>query len=161
MPGMTDPSDALKSFQEVLDLGNIELQPGAFDPELFVHFDTPNGKPRFTYVRIETGTVTALVMLVRGDVVEGVPYFDIGYAVPEPYRNQGRAKNAVMAAIAELKHGLARGKIPTFHVEAVVGADNTASQKVALQTISSAPVAITDHFSGLPAFHYVRKVGSA
>lgn len=155
---MTDPSDALKSFQEAL-LGNqLQMQRGEVDPELLVYLDHPNEKPRFTYVRLQRRTVTALVMLVVSDAIEGTPCFQIGYAVPEAYRNQGRAKSAVSAAISELKHGLLRNEVATFHVEAIVGADNKASQHVAAGTISTTPVAISDQVSGLPAFHYVRKI---
>lgn len=158
MPQMTDPSDALKSFQQVLLQGTMQLQRGDIDPELFVHLDHPNGTPRFTYVRLEGHTVTTLVIFVAGDLIEGVPCFNIGYAVPKAYRKQGRAKEAISAAISEMKHGFGRAKVPAFYVEAIVGTDNKASQAVAAQAISSEPTAVTDQFSGLPALHYLRKV---
>jgi hypothetical protein len=156
---MTDPSDALKSFQQALVDGEIQLQRGQIDPELFFHLDHTNGQPRFTYVRLKHQTVTALVILVIGDPIEGVPCFQIGYAVPEAYRSQGRAKNAVGAAIIELRHGLARNRISTFYVEAIVGTDNESSKHVAAATITTTPVEVTDQVSGLPALHYVRKIG--
>lgn len=155
---MTDPSDALDSFQQALIDGEIHLERGQNDHELFVHLDHPNGQPRFTYVRLERQTVTALVMLVISDPIEGVPCFQIGCAVPEAYRSQGRAKSAVDAAITELKYGLARNKVSTFYVEAVVGTHNEASKHLAVATISTTPVEITDQVSGLPALHYVRKI---
>jgi hypothetical protein len=58
---MTDPSDARDSFQQALIDGEIHLERGQNDHELFVHLDHPNGQPRFTYVRLERQTVTALV----------------------------------------------------------------------------------------------------
>jgi hypothetical protein len=143
---MTDPSDALKSFQQALVDGEIQLQRGQIDPGLFVHLDRPNGQPRFTYVRLQRQTVTALVILVISDPIEENPCFQIGYAVPEAYRSQGRAKNAVGAAIIELKHGLAKNKISTFYVEAIVGTDNEASKNVAAATISTTPIEVTDQF---------------
>lgn len=158
MAAMTDPTDALVSFQEALRQGAIEMQRGALDRELFVHLDHPNGQARFTYVRVERQTVTALVNLTVVDPIEGIPCLQIGVAVPEKYRKQGRAKEAVEAAIAELQHGLARSKIATFYVEAIVGADNEASKHVAAATISPAPIEITDEFSGLPALQYLRKI---
>lgn len=45
-----------------------------------------------------------------------------------------------------------------FYVEAIVGADNKPSQRVAEQVISNTPVAVTDKLSGLPAFQYIRKI---
>jgi RimJ/RimL family protein N-acetyltransferase len=156
---MTDPSDALKSFQQALVDGQLQLQRGEIDSDLFVHVDKPNGQPRFTYVRLQRQTVTALVILVISDPIEGTRCFQIGYAVPEAYRSQGHAKNAVGAAIIELKHGLARNKISTFYVEAIVGTDNEASKHVAAATISTTPAEVTDQVSGLPALRYVRKIG--
>ena len=47
---------------------------------------------------------------------------------------------------------------PVFYVEAIVGADNKASQRVAERTLSNKPVAVTDHISGLPAFRYLQKI---
>ncbi|MGV1963581.1 GNAT family N-acetyltransferase (plasmid) [Agrobacterium tumefaciens] len=155
---MTDPSDVLKSFQTALSSGEIRLQRCELNPEMYVLLDHPNGEPRFTYVTLAGRTVTALAMFVVSSPIEGVPCFHMGYAVPEAYRNQGRAKRIVEAAIAELKNGFSRANIRKFHVEAVIGEDNHASRHVAEVAISKTPIAITDEVSGLPAFHYVRKV---
>jgi RimJ/RimL family protein N-acetyltransferase len=159
MPQMTDPSAALESFQEAFTNDPAPLKRGAIDPELFVHLDYPTDKPRFTYVRIDGGTVTALVMFAFVGQIEGEPLFQIGYAVPERYRGQGRAKEIVVAAIAELKNGFRHNGVHgAFCIEAVVGIDNESSMRVAAATISSSPVQITDNMSGLPALHYVLKI---
>ena len=71
----------------------------------------------------------------------------IGYAVPEAYRNQGRAKEIVNAAISDISANLDE----TFFVEAIVGADNIPSQHVAAQVISAESEAVTEQHSGLPA----------
>lgn len=158
MSQMTDPLTALKSFQDALANDVLSLQPGIIDRELFVHLDHPNGLTRLTYVRLDCRTVTALAMFVQVDPLEGIPCFQIGYAVPERYRAQARAKDIVAAAIAELKRGLTGNGVPAFYIEAVVGTDNEPSKRVASAAISTSPVQITDDVSGLPAFHYVRKV---
>jgi|SRR5215471_20134818 len=161
MPNITDPTQGLVSFQRALKAGSItNLQRGALDPTIYMHFDEPNGEPRFTYVRLEGKTVTALVMLARVESLQGLPCFQIGYAVPDEYRKQGRAQSAIEAAIAELQAGLARNGISTFYVEAVVGADNEPSKRVAEKAISASPKAITDQFSGEAALHYVKHVGA-
>jgi len=90
--------------------------------------------------------------------IDGVPCFQVGVAVPVPYRSKGYAKSIVAAAIAELKNGLSRNNISSFYVEAVVSTDNVPSKRVAEAVISSNPAAITDEYSGLPALHYVRKI---
>jgi RimJ/RimL family protein N-acetyltransferase len=157
MPAMTDPSEALLSFQEALLQGQIHPQRGELDREIFGYHDQPAGTPRFTYARLDRRTVTALVILVSADKIEGIPCFQIGYAVPAPYRSQGRAKDAVCAAIAELWNGLSRSGMPALYIEAIVSSDNEASKRVASATLSAAPVQVTDSFSGLPALQYIRK----
>jgi RimJ/RimL family protein N-acetyltransferase len=147
---MTDPSNAMHSFEEELSRGRIKLEPGNIDPDLFLYVDNAEGKRRFSYVRMEHGKVTVFVTLVQGGFIERAPRFDIGYAVPEVYRKQGRAKEAVRMAITELRHGLGRGRISTFYVEAIIGADNKPSQRVAEQTISENPVAMTDEIKEPP-----------
>jgi hypothetical protein len=159
MPQMTDPFAALEPFQQAFANGVLSLQRGVIDPELFVHVDYPDGSTRrLTYVRLDRRTVTALVMFALVDPIEGSPCFQIGYAVPERYRAQGRAKDIVVAAIAELKRGLTGNGVPAFYVEAVVGTDNEPSMRVAAATLSTSPVQITDHVSGLPALQYLLKV---
>jgi hypothetical protein len=118
---MTDPLAALTSFQEVFETEGIPLQRGVIDPTLFVHRDEPTGSPRFTYVRLDRRTVTALVMFAQVQPLKGLLCFQLGVAVPEKYRAQGRAKEIVIAATAELQNGLSRSGIPAFYVEAVVG----------------------------------------
>jgi hypothetical protein len=155
---MTDPFDALTSFQQALLDGEITLQAGELDPHLFLHVDHPTGVPRFSYVRIDGQSVTALAIMVATEPMHGLPCFQVGVAVPEAYRGKGRAKSVVAAAIAELMHGLSRNKISSFYVEAIVSIDNEPSKRVAESTISATPVAVTDEVSGLPALHYVRKI---
>jgi RimJ/RimL family protein N-acetyltransferase len=155
---MTDPSIAMQSFQQELLRHKPKLRRGELDKDLYVYVDAPHGEPRFTYVRLEGKMVTAFVELASVEPIEGTTCVALGYAVPEAYRRQGRAKEAVKAAIAEMQHGLGRNGISVFYVEAIVGADNKPSQRIAEQVISDAPVAIADEISGLPAFRYVRRV---
>lgn len=156
---MTDPTDSLKSFQKALDDGELRLQRGELDPDLFVFADRPEGETRMTYARIEDGTVTALAVFVLTERVESLPCFQLGIAVPDTLRRQGRAKTIVEAAIAEMKNGFSRAGMPAFYVEAIVGADNLASQQVAAATLSDTPKKCMDQFSGVPALQYMRKVG--
>lgn len=155
---IVDPSLAMQSFQQELLDGRIGLQRGHLDANLFVHVDTVLGRRRLTYVRLEGKTVTALVMFVLSEPIRRIRCFAIGYAVPKSYRNQGRAKEIIKAAIAELQHGLGRNGCFVFYVEAIVGADNEASQCVAERVISNKPFAGIDQHSGLPAFQYLLKV---
>jgi GNAT superfamily N-acetyltransferase len=159
MPAMTDPTDSLLGFQKALDDRELHLQRGERDKELFVHADQPQGVMRLTYVRIDQGIATALAVFVIAEPLEGLPCFQLGIAVPETHRRRGLAKAIVEAAIAEMKHGFARNNIASFYIEAIVGADNIASQRVVAATLSDKPKEIIDKFSRLPALQYLRKVG--
>jgi hypothetical protein len=91
---MTDPANSLQSFQEELLLGTVRPTPTRLDPDLFLYRDSPLGEgSRMTYVRLEGSTVTALVVFVPEEYIDGVPCAGIGYAVPQGYRGQGRAKS--------------------------------------------------------------------
>jgi RimJ/RimL family protein N-acetyltransferase len=154
---MIDPSNAPQSFQEeLLRVGVGQLQRGVLDRDLYVHFDEPGEGLRVTYVRLDGSTVTAFVEFASCKPIERTPCFAVGYAVPEKYRNQGRAKEALNAALSEMQRGF--GRIGAFYVEAIVGADNKASKRVAEQIICGTPEAITDEISGFPAFRYVRRI---
>jgi GNAT superfamily N-acetyltransferase len=152
MPQMTDPSAALQSFQ--LCLETLALQRCKLHSDVFLLVDQPNGSPRFTYALLDRATVTALAILAVVEPQDGVPCFQIGYAVAENFRRRGLARKLVTAAIAELRHGLSRNGISNICVEAVVGTDNIASQRVAAATICATPTNITDSVSGLPALYY-------
>ena len=66
----------------------------------------------------------------------------------------------VVALAAEMQADLVRNGIPEFYIEAIVGAGNMASRKIAEQVISNEPEAITEELSGQPAFKYVRRITS-
>jgi len=149
---MTDPMNALLSFQQEFPALKPKLKPTRLDPNLYLHVAAPNGEIRVTFVRLEGKTVTALVSFAEGEPIDGIHCYNIGYAVAEAYRNQGRAKEIVTAAIKELK-----GNGEAFYVNAIVAADNIASQRVAAQVVSETPVSITEPISDLPAFRYVRR----
>lgn len=155
---MVDPTGSLKSFQQALLARTIEVQRCELDPNLVVHLDKPNGDPRFTYARIEDRTVVALVMLALVEPYEGLPCFQLGYAVQEGYRNRGFATESVRSSIEELRNGLQRSGGTAFFVEAVVGATNKPSQRVVEKVGFASPEEIVDQFSGENALQYFMTV---
>lgn len=158
MPDMVDPMNALVSFQHAFKRKEIDVRPGIVDRKIFSHHDEPLGVKRYSYVKLQGRTVMAFVNFSPADFIEGAPCYQAGVAVPEALRGQGRARAAVSAAIEELKAEFRRsGEIP-FWIEAIVHADNIASQRVAEATISSNPIAVTDQRSGDRAFQYLMKV---
>jgi hypothetical protein len=158
---MTDPSHALTLFQEALDAGQIPLQPGIVDKELFLAPDEVNGRLRLSYLRLRNKTIIALVQLVALEPLDGAAYFQLGYAVPEQFRGKGIAKGATAAALAEMISGFGRAGIHDFFVEAIVGVDNIASQRLAAALLTKYPEAITDSVSGKPALRYLHRLGRA
>jgi hypothetical protein len=156
-----DLMQALKSFEIALGLGQLVTQPGALDPELRVHVDHPNGQRRLIYIWTKESRIKAIAILFPAEPVDGIPSFHIGYATGENFRGKGLAKAIVKASIAELHNGLSRYDVPLFNVEAVVDAENLASQHVAAATLSKEPTRIVDKFSGRPALYYLMRVGAA
>lgn len=152
---MTDPTNALVSFQEALSAGGLHLERGRVDPTVYLHIDQAQGQTRFTYVHLDGKTVTAFVSFVLNGAFEGHPNLAAGYAVPEPYRNQGKAKTILAAGIAEMQNGF-RGH-PPFYVEAVVSEKNVASLKVAEAVLGGEAERIKDSHSGEPAVRFARK----
>lgn len=159
-PRMTDPTDTLRAFQDALRDGLLAPERCELDRDLFVHLDHPNGKPRFTYVRLEGETVTSLGVFVVVEPIEGVACLHVGYAVPPAYRGHGFASDLVLAAITEMRHGFGRAGVKKFCIEAVVGTDNAVSQRVAEKIGFGEPKEITDEVSGKPALQYVLQVAT-
>jgi len=160
MTTIVDPTPAAESFQAALESGQIErdsLTQCKTDPGYFLHFDNAGGKPRLTFVQLDGTKVMAHLQAVVVEPIDGVPCFQIGYAVPVAYRKQGLALKIVEATIAELKNMAALAGGSAFYVEAIVGVDNEASNRVATKMLSS-PMSITDKPSGSAAFRYEKKV---
>ncbi|TNC06259.1 GNAT family N-acetyltransferase [Methylobacterium terricola] len=159
MPAMVDPTDGLTSFQEMFKRKIIDVKPCSTDRKLFLHGDQPApGVMRLSYVRLQGRTVTAFVSFTPAEFIEGRPCFQAGVAVPQTHRGQGRAKEIVRAAIAEMRAGFSRAGIAPFWIEAIIHANNIASQRVAEATISPNRINVVDGNSGDNAFQYLMKV---
>ena len=158
MSNMTDPMNALTQLQIALDNGVVLLTPCEIHKELGVIADKPNGTPRFTYALIKNGKVQAVSLFALAQPIEGIPCFNIGYAVIEKERGKGIATQLVKKGIDELQNGFKRNGIAEFYIEAVVSVSNEPSNKLAEKLISDSPASGTDCFSGEACLQYVRKV---
>lgn len=159
---MVDPHDGLISFQQGLKQGILQI--GVVPPhdDLYSHFDMPTpGAKRMTYVRLADDriTVTAFVSCIFNGEIEGIPCVALGYAVPEEFRGRGFAKRIVKDVLVDTQKIAAQSGLPTIYVEAVVGVDNIASQRVAANVFGVQPERITDSFSGEPADMYILRLG--
>ncbi|GBR02118.1 N-acetyltransferase [Gluconobacter cerinus] len=158
---MADPMNALIDFRRAIAQQEIRVQPAAFYPDVFLHVDQPAGAPRYTYALVEGGEVTAVALLALTEPIEGVPTFQLGYAVIESRRSNGRAQRVAMAAIDELCRGLCRNGITKLYFEAVVDRENVASLHVADKVIGGPRTELFDHASGVPAIQFKRLVDSS
>ncbi|MBA5601039.1 GNAT family N-acetyltransferase [Pectobacterium aroidearum] len=154
---ITDPYDGLLSLQQALDTGGVTPGKGTLFPELSTVFDSPNGNWRMTYALIENGRVKASAVFVIASPLNGKHCFGIGYSVSEADRGKGLALALVEKSIKELQFNM-QGKLTEFYVEALVGATNLASQKVAEKFTLSEGEPFTEQLSGLPALRYVKLV---
>ncbi|WP_445219644.1 hypothetical protein ACKWRH_05560 [Bradyrhizobium sp. Pa8] len=94
MPAMTDPTDALVSFQQAFLAGAREFQRAKLDPQLFIHLDHSNGHAIYLRALPGQGCHGAFD---GGRSIEGIPCFQIGVAVPEEYGRRGLATDVVPA----------------------------------------------------------------
>lgn len=155
---MTDPMSALISFQKEIFAGMPTKASVGF-PNTRVFRDEPNGKTRFSYARVEQGQVRSLVMFVSGGTINGVPCFDVGYAVAAPWQGRGYAKEIIAQGIEELSAGLRQATgLTAFWIIAVIDVENYASQSVAKSVLSSTPEKIVDESSGSPALVFRRLI---
>jgi hypothetical protein len=152
MATASDSMAALQSFQR--DLDRLPLTPTSSDPNLFYYLDQPEGTVRMAFVRLQGRTVTALATFFASNPVNGVMDFHGFYAVPEAYRNQGRAKDVLGGAIRQIAQGIGQTGMRAIHVTVMIEAENTIAQRVAAAVISQSPSNVTDQATGRPALLY-------
>lgn len=135
MPLIVDMENTLFLFVEEVNKG-MPLSRCNHSSDLRVWYDKPNGSPRFTYAKLFDGNVVGIACFVRVDDFEGVPTFNIGYAIEGAFRNAGHATHLVTSALKELSEGLKSQGIPRICVEAGIEKDNLASLRVAEKVLS-------------------------
>lgn len=155
---LPDIAEALKSFQQALVANEITVQRCDLDRNMVVHMDRPNGETRLSYARMAGHTVVALVQFIPCDPVEGETCFNMGWAVAEAFRGQGRAYGAVTDALKEMQNGLNRAGMNVFWIEAIVGEDNIVSQRLAEKVMSGPGKKATDSYCGDPIVQYLRRI---
>ena len=155
MPDLVDPTDSLISFQYAFSNGLIKPSPCVVHPSMKVLLDDAEGTPRFTYAFFEGEKVKGVAVYIPGEPVEGKPCFGVGYAVADEYKMQGIGTRLLIASIEEMQYGF-RNSLNEFYVEAIVGVDNQASNKLAAKVLSDTPEPGTDSYSGQPINQYMK-----
>jgi hypothetical protein len=155
---MTNPMDALISFQQALLDGAIAPRNGELHDDLLVLVDQPTGGSRFTYALTLQGKVIAAAIFAQADPINGSPCLNAGYAVDLAYRSKGYGKAVTQKAFDELTNGFRRTKMVHLYVEAIVSTSNEHSRKLACNLFSDNPTPCTDGESGQPALQYVKQL---
>lgn len=158
---MVDMSAAMESFQGALDQKIISPIRGELDHDLHVLQDIAGGLVRMTYVYIANSRVTAFASIAQCDPIDGMPCFQIGYAVAEDHRGKGLAKKITAAAMEEFSNGITRNGAENYVIEAAVGINNEASLAVARAVIAETGTDATDHNTGQPIKLFHKNYGSA
>lgn len=160
---MVDPHDGYVSFQEALLAGTINVVETSSGSGVFAHFDEPaKGVSRLTYVRLgeDRCTVTAFVAAVLNGRVGQHICVALGYAVPERFRNEGRASELVSFVIRDSAKQAGRLGHKKIYVEAVIDVENAASIRVAEKTFAVEPEKIIDRASKKPAYRYTIEIST-
>jgi hypothetical protein len=159
MSAITDPHNALLSFQKALLSGTIKPKRCKVRRELYYLRDKPTPDTlRMTYAMVAGRQVKALAIFMENEPYEGKRCFGIGYAVAVHHRGQGLAKAVVEASLEEFAMMLRKDLVvPGFFVEAIVDVNNAPSNRVAEQLFSE-PTSTRESESGLPAFHYIKRM---
>jgi hypothetical protein len=158
MTTMTDPLDGLIALQDALNQRLVQLSPCELHSDISIHVDQPNGHQRLSYTKVVKGEIQAYSVFVLTEPLNGLPCFNLGYAVPEKFRKQGFATDIFKKSIDELTSGFGRNKVKEFYLEAVVSVDNIASQKMISKSFTDTPKECTDSESGQASLSYTKLI---
>ncbi len=127
-------------------------------PDIKMTVDHPNGFHRFTYVMKAYGVIKSYAILIIAEPLNGKPCLSIGYASPQKFQGCGLASEIIEQSIKEIKNGLKARNINEFYIEAVIGIENIASQRIAEKILSNKRKQIIDELSGEDAYYYKKLV---
>lgn len=100
-----DMEQTLKLFSKAVE-SDMPVHRGAIHKGICVHADHPNGIARFTYGILNDGEVIAIAAFAQTDSYQGLPCFNVGYAVEPSERNKNHGTNILKFGLAELRQGL-------------------------------------------------------
>ena len=158
MASMTDPMNALVQLQLALDRQIVSLHQCEIHKDILVIVDQPNGKPRYTYAKVNSDRVNSIAIFALAEPVKGIPCFQMGWATVESMRGQGLATDTTSKGVDELQNRRRKHGGGKFYLEAIVADINQPSNRLAKKLLSGSPVRCTDVFSGEPAVQYLRLI---
>ena len=159
MTRQMDPADTLRALRQQLHLGEIEMHGGA---RTGLHaLPGKRGGASLSFLHFEDGDPVAWVDFAPVPPVDGLPCYNLACAVTPEASGRGVARQAIGAAMAELRGRLAQAGTHAYLVEALVLADNGPTRHLAETLVSPDAVATTAPWSGQPAFRYLGRFGDA
>lgn len=154
---IVDIEPVRQQFQEALSQGLIAPEELSEKSGLYYLSDDAGGLARVTYALIKDGIVLCIVAFIQVESYDDHVCLNLGYAVEPESRRKGLATRVVNDAIDDLIKRLSKESITEFYVEAVVGIENTPSNRLASKLFTANPKQICDGESGEPAFQYLKK----
>ncbi|CAK2048522.1 putative N-acetyltransferase [Vibrio crassostreae] len=151
------------NFAYATENGLIEWEQTQLFTNVFVHFDQPEGKNRFTYF-IPSATEESLPIAVAQFIMNGVDndgymVFAASWFVADYERNLGQGTQVVYRAIKEMVHrfsGAYKGRGIAF--EAIINVNNTASNKLVKKIMNGNDIVTSENEHGETVSNYLWKV---
>lgn len=126
--------EGLKEISAAVKDGSISLEQGRMFKDIYLHVDTPEGTPRFSYVITSPSNARKVVgrcVILLDRPAGGLPVWQIDWAIERSERGKGLGKAIVEKSLAEFTSGM-RGKFKGgYFIEAVVDPENRASNAIA------------------------------
>jgi len=130
--------EGLKQISIAIKNKSIFLEKGRIFDDIYVHLDKPLGVPRTAYVVFSPSVqnqVIARCVIIFDRVQDGIPTFQIDWAVLPQYRKQNWGTTVATKALTEFASGMGKAMPTGFHIEAVVDENNETSKKIARSLI--------------------------
>lgn len=144
----------LNSLQQALNDG-MPVIPSELDAGYKMFYDEPFlGGRRFSFAKIVDGEAHTLSIFGLESPIDGVIYYNVGYAVKESLRGKGLAIEAVNTGIEKLKNELGREQVDKFYVEAVINITNHHSINVAKKLFLNDGIAMKEGTTETPALYF-------
>ena len=137
----------------------IKLEQGRIFNDIYVHADFPNNIPRVSYVvfspSVQNQVIGRCVILLDRNH-EGIPIWQIDWAVLTQYRSKGFGTSIATKAIIEFVNGM-KGKLKQgFFIEAVVDENNEASKKIARSILGNEQITFNKS-TGLHVHSFIKR----
>lgn len=101
--------EGLKQVSTAINNNLISLEQGRIFDDIYVHADTPNGRPRITYVMFSPSIqnqAIARCAIVLDRIQGDTPVWQIDWAVLKQHRGQGYGMSVAAKALAEFINGM-------------------------------------------------------